>query len=582
MKSIKYIVYSAGMLIWSILAGEVVFTLKETLALKQNIRINEVCSFNESLVKDDNRNFRDYIELYNVSNEGLSLEGWHLSDDKKQLDKAELSDVWIESKGFFVFYANGENEAEDSLPFRLDSEGETIYLSDPEGNLVDSVIIPKLKADTVYARKTDGTGKWARMEPSPEKTNGGCRQLHNPVLEKPVFSQKGGFYKEPFALEITANLGETIYYTLDGSDPTEDSNVYIDSIPIESRSEQPNVYTSIQNVVKDWKNYEPPSEPVDKAVVVRAVAMDDEDNISEIVTATYFVAQEQYEDEDVLSVVAEPDALFGEDGIYVTGKEYDDWYLGGGGQEEPEPNFLKGGRRREIEGSIEFYESGRLSFNQSVGLRIQGESARQISKKRFSVFARRAYGGSDYLDQELFKGRKIHSFVLREGFANAVIPCLLTDRHIGVQSARPVTVFLNGEYWYTTYIQEKFSSHYLNEKYGVDRKNIFIIKNAYVDNGKNSDINYYTELLDYFEQSDFSAEEAYEEAGRIIDIQSYIDFFCANIYLGNMDMWEGHNYVLWRSYEDRGTGYEDGRWIWQIQISLSDMWKRSYGRMEKI
>ena len=182
---------------------------------RADIVINEVCCWNETIVKDASRNFSDYIELYNAREEAVSLQGWYLSDDKDQLDQARLPDLTIEPKGYLLFYANGEDEDEDSLPFRLSSEGEMVFLSDPEGRLVDSVIVPKLRADTVYARKTDGHKEWARMEPSPEESNEGHVQLKNVCLEEPVFSREGGFYEEPFWLEITARPGETIYYTLD-------------------------------------------------------------------------------------------------------------------------------------------------------------------------------------------------------------------------------------------------------------------------------------------------------------------------------------------------------------------------------
>lgn len=529
-----------------------------------DIVINEVCCWNETIVKDASRNFSDYIELYNAREEAVSLQGWYLSDDKDQLDQARLPDLTIEPKGYLLFYANGEDEDEDSLPFRLSSEGEMVFLSDPEGRLVDSVIVPKLRADTVYARKTDGHKEWARMEPSPEESNEGHVQLKNVCLEEPVFSREGGFYEEPFWLEITARPGETIYYTLDGREPTEESEVYSGRIYIDAGNGRPNVYNAVQNVVADWKNYVPSEEPADKAVVVRAMVMDGADRISETVTATYFIDLEVYENTDVLSVVADTDELFGEDGIYVTGKAYDDWYLSGGAGEEPVPNYYRTGRRSEIKGNIELFESGGGRLNQRAGVRIQGASSRKFPKKRFSIYARPEYNGSVYFDTEIFEGRQIHSFKLSEGFANAVVPYLLTDRKVATLEARPAVVFLNGEYWYTTYIQDKYNHYFLNEKYGIKKDEAFIIKELDVAFGNYKNIDYYLELIDFFEGTDFTTEEAYEEACRRIDMQSYIDFMCANVYLCNMDMTDTHNYTLWRTYEDRRTEYGDGRWRWMI------------------
>ncbi len=53
-----------------------------------------------------------------------------------------------------------------------------------------------------------------------------------PTLEAPTFSHENGFeFTSPFELTITAENGATIYYTLDGNDPTTESDVY--SAPIE-------------------------------------------------------------------------------------------------------------------------------------------------------------------------------------------------------------------------------------------------------------------------------------------------------------------------------------------------------------
>ena len=131
-------------------------------------------------------------------------------------------------------------------------------------------------------------------------------------------------------------------------------------------------------MVEDWKNYSPTDELVDKAVVVRSVSMDRGYNISEIATATYFVGESQYMDMDVLSVVADPDDLFGDKGIYVTGEAYDEWYLSGmlETEDSPVPNFEMRGRKWEIEGNIEFFEKGDMALNQACGFRIQGAVTR--------------------------------------------------------------------------------------------------------------------------------------------------------------------------------------------------------------
>ena len=78
-----------------------------------------------------------------------------------------------------------------------------------------------------------------------------------PTLEAPTFSHEDGEFTSPFALTITAENDATIYYTLDGNDPTTESNVY--SAPIE----------------------------ISETTTVKAYAVADGYNDSSIATATY-------------------------------------------------------------------------------------------------------------------------------------------------------------------------------------------------------------------------------------------------------------------------------------------------------
>ena len=46
------------------------------------------------------------------------------------------------------------------------------------------------------------------------------------TVERPTFSVASGVFTEPFDLTLSAGVGNTIYYTLDGSNPTVDSDIY--------------------------------------------------------------------------------------------------------------------------------------------------------------------------------------------------------------------------------------------------------------------------------------------------------------------------------------------------------------------
>lgn len=147
------------------------------------------------------------------------------------------------------------------------------------------------------------------------------------TLQIPGLSHESGFYSEEFVLTMHAQHGENIYYTLDGGVPTKESNLYEDGVLIQNNTSQENIINGVRNIVADWKDYIVSQELADKACVVRAIAMDDANNVSEVVTAIYFVGLDQYKDCNIVSVTANLEELIGEEGIFVTGKAYDEWYL---------------------------------------------------------------------------------------------------------------------------------------------------------------------------------------------------------------------------------------------------------------
>ena len=82
--------------------------------------------------------------------------------------------------------------------------------------------------------------------------------------------------------------------------------------------------------------------------------------------------------------------------------------------------------------------------------------------------------------------------------------------------------------------------------------------------GKEEDLALYEELVSYARREDLSEAGHYEEIGRMMDIQSFIDHYCFEIYIGNTD-WPLNNLCCWRSREKDGTGeHRDGRWRWGV------------------
>lgn len=383
---------------------------------------------------------------------------------------------------------------------------------------------------------------------------------HLPQATPISASVSGGYYEEPFWLELTSTQNGHIYYTTDGSRPTAKSELYTDGIYIYDRTPEPNKYNAVQNVVADWKDYTPDATLVMKGTVVRAVFINQWGKESEIFTQTYFINQEPPANGYTLSLIFEENDVFGADGIYVTGSDYDFWYLTGKHGSMPNSNFSK----KELAPAIaEFMDSSGDVLLQPISMRVQGSSAVKVPKKRLALFADSLEDSRDVFSESLFSGVQTHSVMLKNVISDLVVADLVQDRAVSVQKNFPVRVFLNGEYWYDSHVLERFDSQYFQSYYGVD--DIIFVKNGQQEETRNRSLcSYYDDFMDWVETTDFSQPENWEMLNEKMDVQSYIDFFCINHYLCNLDWSEKANCVLWCSTSDSGTGYEDMRWRWCI------------------
>lgn len=384
-------------------------------------------------------------------------------------------------------------------------------------------------------------------------------QCRVPVPEASVL---GGYYQDPFVLEFRVPTNGTIYYTTDGSLPTEQSAVYTDGIPIVNRSGEPNIYNAVQNVVSDWKTYTPDPTPVEKGTVVRAIFVNDWGLQSDVFTQTYFVGIAPPERGYTLSLIFAYDDLFGDNGIYVTGKEYDQWYLSGDTTvPEPQPNFLQ---ETEVSALAELMDSSGDVMNQAVGLRLQGATTREAWNKRFTLVAREAYGGNTVFDTVLYDGVITHSVMLKDCLIDAIVADLVSDRSAATQDSIPVRVYLNGEFWYNSYLLERYDSTYFQQHYQVS--NHALIKNGAMDDdtAATAKVDLFYDFLYQVEHTDVSDPEQWARFQDLIDVQSYIDYIVTNYYLCNFDFTDFHNHVFWRSASFGDGEYEDMRWRWCI------------------
>ena len=376
----------------------------------------------------------------------------------------------------------------------------------------------------------------------------------------PVPSRPGGYYADTFVLELSAPKNGKIHYTTDGSIPTAESAVYQEGICLQDRSRKPNVYNAVPNIVRDWKSYTPNPTPVPKGTVIRACFINDWGFQSPVLTQTYFVGLNAPDNGYTLSLIFEDADLFGGNGIYVTGQEYDTWYTSGDSlTPEPVPNFQK---HLEVPVIAELMVPSGDVMNQPVGLRLQGNSMRGATQKRFILEAYPELSGTNLFTSEIFPDTSTHSVMTKGSTVDSLVYDLVSDRFVAVQKSVPVRLFLNGEYLYDWYLLERYDNRYFRQYYDVD--DVILVKSGEISEDVTIDRDAYGELMYWAAHTDFSEEHQWQQIQSEIDLQSYIDFISINYFLCNWDFSDDKNHLLWRSTVDGKSPYADKRWRWCI------------------
>ena len=452
-------------------------------------------------------------------------------------------------------------------------------------------------SDAAQASQADNSSAASESKDSSSKDNnssqGGDRFEVKPVkysesAPAAEFSAESGFYDDEFELQITApDPSLKVYYTLDGSDPDMESEVYSAPIKITNRSTEPNLLSAQtgQSAGGDFIPYF----NVKKGTVIKAAAFSEDGTRGDIVCKTYFVGidrEKHYYDAPIISIVTDFDNLYDyETGIYTLGKAHDDWLAEDRGNKNLDSwqhvgNYSQRGREWERRVSVELIEAdGDIGFSQDMGMRIMGAASRNEMQKSLRLIAREEYGAKN-VKYELIPGNersdgsgivdKYKSFVLRNGgndcnFAkirDPLLQSLVSDRDFETQQFTYCVAFINGEYWGMYTIVEDYRDNYFANNYEIDKDNVVMIKRGEIEEGNEEDISLFTDMRDYILDNDMSAAANYEKASQLLDMQSFAEYCAFNIYIGNDDsFFNDNNWRMWRvRTPDSAAAEADGRW----------------------
>lgn len=499
------------------------------------ILVNEIQSANLDLFLDPSWNYGGWVELYNTTDNRISLAGFYVSDDPENLLKHRLhaSVGSIPAHGFLnVWFDHHDRYCLTQVDDKLDVDGGTFYLSDESGRLITYQEYPQAVARCSYARTSDGGPDWSMCAtPTPAASNAGSN-FASQRLPAPEVSRPAGFFTGLLSVKVSIPQGATLRYTIDGSTPTLTHGA-----------------TSTTGVFSSTSSR-----------VYRLCFFQDGYLPSPVVTATYLLAKREY----TLPVVAltVSDANF-------TGNEYG---LFGSGEHGRPGNGQSSKRNYNMDwdrpANFEYIpQNSEVAFSQEVDISASGAWSRASTPHSIKIKASKQYELQNTLDFAFFPSKphlRYKSLLLRNGGNDN--SCRIKDAalqevvrtsgfYADCQAYQPVCHFINGKYMGVINMRETTNKHYgyANYGYDTDEQDQFEISPDSDYTQKAGTRESFDRLVSLAEQS--ADPVSYQQVRELLDVDEYINYMAIQMYLGGTD-WPQNNVKGFR-----GTGKDaDGRY----------------------
>lgn len=519
---------------------------------KTGIYISEIMASNDTVSVYDGSPFVDWVELYNASSEMVDISGWGLSDRIDRPRRWQFPEgTTIYPGEYKVIFCDGL--ASLSSPTNLHTNfkilragGEIITLAMPDGHVLDKVLLPTIPTDVSYGRSLSGmSGFFYYDVPTPLTANNGGFTGYAP---DPSFTLPAGLYYQTVFAGLNVPEGTTVYYTTDGSIPTQESTRY------------------------QGETFE-----LNFTTVLRARAFSDSGKRpSNTITTTYFV--NIYHSLPVVSLTCDPWELFNEStGMLTVGANVDK-SRGLPFRNTVYREFGKIPRPAYIE---MFDLDGTQLLNQGMELSLMGAFSLDMPQKSFKMKAKSKYGAKVF-SGKLFEDREFteyKSLVLR----NSGNDCVWTRLLDGYQSRlldsygtpiihqawKPVVVYLNGIYWGHFNLRERVDKYFVAQHEGktlADADHLTILEgNGSLKTGSNAVRKEYAAMIKKIKKGNPAKNpEDLQYILDNVDVDNYLEYIALEMFLGNTD--PGN--IRWYKFDTPGSKW---RWIlYDVDYGLFD------------
>ncbi len=539
--------------------------------------ITELMARNTRTLADGDGDFSDWLEVHNPILTPIQLGGYYLTDDANNLTKWQFPATTLQPGSYLVVFASKKNRAISGSQlhtnFNLDGRGEYLALVKPDGITVASEFSPGFPEQrTAYSYGRVGVQLLYFPTPTPGAIN---NNGFTGFVCKSEIQTKRGILTGPTAVAITCSTPTaSIYYTLDGSKPTQASTPYTTPILITTTSVvraggfasglapspiDTHTFVFVDNTVQQptipqgfpssWGGGAPSADyEMDPRVVNDPLYQQSvKDGLRSLPT---------------LSLALPISSLFGPTGIY--------------------DNPTRSGASWERETSAEYFDPATgQSFQIEAGLRIQGSASRNpgsCPKHSLSLRFRDAYEGD--LDYPVFAKSSVQRFdtlQLRGVYNNAWTHRNSSQRNQAMyirdqycrdalidmgqkdgQHGSYVCVYFNGVFWGIYNLHERAEANHYAAYNGGSRDDYDARNGSGMVNGNSTAWNAMRSAV---------AALNWPLIQQVLDVDNYIDWMIVNEFGGNQDWKDNGN---WRA-AGGGTGQAPWRFYsWDAERTLEN------------
>ena len=495
--------------------GTMTISVIKHTATSSSLFINEIMASNVDEYISPAFNFDGWVELYNPTDRAVELNGLLVSDPMNGEGPWRMPQTMgvIPAKGYRLVWFDSNDINPNNAPFKLDVDGGKIVFSDENGNEIASQEYPAALERVSYARATDMTGEWGYTgTPTPDASNNGITHLTQ-QLDAPVVDQPSQLFKGSLTFNVTIPSGCTLRYTTDGTLPTLKNG---------------QTSTNGRFTISSTSNY-------------RFRLFASNQLPSRVTTRSYILRNLDYY-LPVVSVISDPDFIYSSEiGVFEKGPN------GRPGNGQSDKCNWNMNWERPVNFSF-LDANGEMMLNQDVNLEMCGGWSRAWTPHSFKLKGDKEMGGNKNLPYNFFEQKpyiRNRTLQIRNGgndnsarFKDPAIQVILERSGINLdcQSYQPVHEFINGKYIGVLNMREPNNKHFVYANYGWDDDEIDLWEmspdSGYVQKCGTSDA--FFELVDVLSPNAANAQ-TYEEISRVLDIDEFINYMAAQLYLGGTD-----------------------------------------------